>query len=65
MTSLAEIPLKGNNPHELYIGAMWLMFLRTPDRETGPGEPVDLGEIGAVPEKKWTRLTPYSLAEPK
>jgi hypothetical protein len=30
--------------HEVYIAAMWLMFLRAPGRETAPGKPVDLGE---------------------
>jgi hypothetical protein len=47
---------------EAHIAAMWLMFCRAPGRQTAPGEPVDLGEIGEAPEKTWTRLTPYSLA---
>ena len=42
----------------------WLMYCRAPGRETLPGEPVDLGEIGQVKEKDWERLTPYSPAEP-
>ena len=50
---------------ERYILAMWLMFLRTPGRKTTPGEPVDLGEIGTVREKNWSRLSPYSIAQPK
>ena len=50
------------DPLEAHIAAMWLMFLRAPGRETAPGEPVDLGEIG---EKDWTRLTPHSLAVPR
>jgi hypothetical protein len=53
------------DPLEVHIAAMWLMFLRAPGRETAPGEPVDLGEIGQVREKDWTRLTPYSLAVPR
>ena len=54
----------GIDPHEAYITAMWLMFLRAPGRNTLPGEPVDLGEIGHVKEKDWERVTPYSPAEP-
>jgi hypothetical protein len=50
---------------EAYIAAMWLMFLRAPGRDTAPGEPVDLGDIGAVREKNWERSTPYSVAVPK
>jgi hypothetical protein len=47
-----------------FIFAMYLMFLRAPGRDTLPGEPVDLGEIGQVKQKDWERLTPYSPAEP-
>jgi len=46
-----------------HVWAMWLMYCRAPGRKTAPGEVVDLGEVGSVPEKKWTRLTPYSLAQ--
>lgn len=53
-----------NSDHEAYVAAMWLMFLRAPGRDTAPGEPVDLGEIGEVREKQWTRPTPYSVVEP-
>ncbi len=49
---------------EAYVAAMWLMFLRAPAKQTAPGEPVDLGEIGEAPEKSFERLTPYSLARP-
>ena len=55
---------KSSDDHEAYIAAMWLMFLRAPGRKTGPGEIVDLGEIGAVNEKRWERLTPYSPSQP-
>jgi hypothetical protein len=48
--------------HDAYVAAMWVLFLRCPARNTGPGEPVDLGEVGEVREKSWDRLTPYSLA---
>ena len=51
------------HPHEAYIAAMWLMFLRAPGRETAPGEQVDLGEIGEVREKNWEKFTPYSVAQ--
>ena len=34
---------------------MWIMFLRAPGRETGSGEPVDLGEIVSAPEKSWLK----------
>jgi hypothetical protein len=49
-----------------YIFAMWLMFCRAPGHKTAPGEIVDLGEIGSVPEQKtWERLNPYAVATPK
>jgi hypothetical protein len=51
------------DPRELYIAAMYLMFLRAPGCNTGLGEPVDLGEIGACAEKNWIRRTPYSPAQ--
>jgi hypothetical protein len=50
---------------EAHIAAMWLMFLRASGRETAPGEPVNLGEIGEVREKNWAKATPYSIAEVK
>jgi hypothetical protein len=55
----------GTDPHEAYIATMWIMFLRAPGRKTGPGEPVDLGDIGSVREKNWERPTPYSPAAPR
>jgi hypothetical protein len=45
-----------------FIEAMWIMFLRAPERPTAPGECVDLGEVGSVKEKDWQRATPYSPA---
>ena len=64
--SLVKIPPRSQQEiHDLYVAAMWLMFLRAPGRETAPGEPVDLGEIGEVREKNWDRLTPYSVARPR
>jgi hypothetical protein len=49
---------------ELYIAAMFAMYMRAPARKTAPGETVDLGEIGDCREKNWNRLTPYSPSEP-
>jgi hypothetical protein len=63
--ALMEAPLPANSgidPRELYIAAMYLIFLRAPGRKTAPGEPVDLGEIGEVREKSFSRATPYSVA---
>jgi hypothetical protein len=38
-------------------------ILAAPSKKTGPGEPVDWGEVGKVREFKVKRMTPYSLAE--
>jgi hypothetical protein len=53
---------------ELYIAAMFAMYVRAPARptreEVNRGAITDLGEIGAVPEtRSWSRETPYSLAK--
>lgn len=59
-------PAKHINPRELYIAAMLALYMRAPARKTAPGEIVDLGEIGSVPEHKtWERLNPYAVATPK
>jgi hypothetical protein len=63
MTAIVKSKTK-LDAHEMYVAAMWLMFLRAPGRNTLLGEPVDLGEIGQVKSKNWERLTPYSPAEP-
>jgi hypothetical protein len=55
----------GGNPRDSLLLAYWLMFLRAPGRNTLPGEPIDLGEIGTVREKSFERPTPYSLAKPR
>ena len=68
MLSIIKLPRTANpgvDPRELYIAAMYLMFLRAPARKTAPGEPVDLGEIGACAEKNWIRMTPYSPTQAK
>jgi hypothetical protein len=57
-------PTKKDPRDEAHVLAMWLMFLRAPGTPTAPGEVVDLGEIGEVREKRFERLTPYSLARP-
>ena len=62
MTAIVKSKSKPD-AHEMYVTAMWFLFLRAPGRETLPGECVDLGEIGQVKEKDWERLTPYSPAE--
>jgi hypothetical protein len=52
---------------ELYIAAMFAMYLRAPARPTREevkrGIVSDLGEVGSVQEKNWTRATPYSPAQ--
>ncbi|HXM97172.1 MAG TPA: hypothetical protein VN982_01720 [Candidatus Dormibacteraeota bacterium] len=58
-------PMSEEERTRLHIDAMWLLFLRTPARATGPGEPIDLGEIGAAPERNWSKATPYSPATAK
>jgi hypothetical protein len=63
MNALVKIPTQTQDSREAYVVAMWLLFLRAPERETAPGEPVDLGEIGEVREKNWEKFTPYSIAE--
>jgi hypothetical protein len=65
MIGLVRIPKPTQDLREAHIAAMWLLFLRAPGRETAPGEPVDLGEIGEVREKNWAKATPYSIAEVK
>jgi hypothetical protein len=49
-----------------YILAMWLIYRSRPSTaepdETGA---YYVGDCGNVPEKNWTRLTPYSPAEPR
>jgi hypothetical protein len=43
--------------------AYWLMYCRTPRRaEPDVDGSYSLGEIGIDVEKKWSRLTPYSVA---
>lgn len=59
----AELFWKEADFRHQFLLAMWLMFLRAPRHQTTPGEPVDLGEIGACAEKTWERLTPCSLAQ--
>jgi hypothetical protein len=46
------------NDFDVMVLCYWLMFQRAPGQDTLPGEPVDLGEIGKVAEKSWSRDTP-------
>ena len=54
------------DPRELYIAAMFAMYMRAPARptreEVKQGAITDLGEIGSAREKNWSRETPYSPA---
>jgi hypothetical protein len=48
---------------DAFVAAMYLMFARAPRKATPNIDgSYELGEIGAAPEKSWTRLTPYSIA---
>jgi len=51
------------DPSEAYIQRMWILWLMAPHRETFDGKSLDLGEIGSVAEKNWTKATPYSPAQ--
>jgi hypothetical protein len=62
LNGIIKRPRPPRDTREEYIFAMWLTYCRAPGRKTAPGEPVDLGEIGACAEKNWIRLTPYSPA---
>jgi hypothetical protein len=65
--TFAIVPVKQStptqDPYEIFLAAMLLMYMRAPARKTAPGEPVDLGEIGSAPEgKTFDRWCPYSVA---
>jgi hypothetical protein len=48
---------------DAHILAMWLMFCRAPRKETPDADgSYSLGDIGTDTEKRWSRLTPYSIA---
>jgi hypothetical protein len=48
---------------EDYIQARWLLFLRWPGRDTrDDARASDLGEVGAIRAKNWTKATPYGPA---
>ena len=48
---------------DAYILAMWLRFLLAPKKpEPDLDGSFDLGEVGAVREKNWSKATPYSIA---
>jgi hypothetical protein len=51
---------------DAFILAMFLMWARAPRTPNADIDGAfDLGEVGAAPEKTWTKVTPYSLAQPK
>ena len=57
---------ESKSKQEVFIAAMFLMFCRAPKKaEPDVDGKFELGEVGEAPEKTWTRLTPYSLVEPK
>ena len=48
------------------IDALWIMFLRMPASDKPDVDGIfDLGEIGEAAFLAFTRITPYSIAEPK
>jgi hypothetical protein len=49
--------------HILAMFLIWARALRTPNPDIDGA--FDLGEVGAAPEKTWTKATPYSLSQPK
>jgi len=57
-----EIIKRPQADFDAHVLLYWLMFLPAPGKKTGPGEPVELGEIGIVPGKNWSKATPYNLA---
>jgi hypothetical protein len=50
---------------DAFLFAMYLMYCRAPGSKTAPGQIVNLGEIGAVPERTFDRWCPYSPATAK
>jgi len=64
MTEMILRPKTGDR--EAYIQAMWLLFMFAPSKPAPePDGMYNLGEIGSVTNKNWTRLTPYSPTEGK
>jgi len=49
--------------HILAMFLMWARAPRTPNADVDGH--FDLGEVGSAPEKNWTKVTPYSLAQQK
>jgi hypothetical protein len=63
--NLSIVPSRPTEPDfDAMVLSYWLMYCRTPGKLTAPGETVDLGEVGEVPEKNFERWSPYSLAKP-
>lgn len=48
------------------VAAYWQLFLlQNASPKPDPDGSFFLGEVGSAPEKNWTKVTPYSLAQPK
>jgi len=64
LDAIIKRPISAEEARRLHIEAMWLAFLRAPSKATGPGEVVDLGEIGQtrLEAQRIDRDTPYSTA---
>jgi hypothetical protein len=51
---------------EIYIQAMFALYMQCPGRETKDVTGAyHLGEIGETAPKNWSKATPYSPASPK
>jgi hypothetical protein len=59
-------PTDNEDPRDLYVRAMYALYLRCPGRETKDVTGAyHLGEIGETAPKNWSKATPYSPASPK
>jgi hypothetical protein len=66
MNVVIKRPPPPHDRREVYIAAMWLIYCRAPRKaEPDVDGMYDLSEIGSVPEKNFSRATPYSIARPK
>jgi hypothetical protein len=59
-------PLSNEEKHRLHVEAMYLLFLlQNADSKPDLDGSFYLGDISNPAEKNWTKVTPYSLAQPK
>jgi len=70
MLSIVRVPQSAKphiDPRELYIAAMFAIYMSAPARPTREevrrGAITDLAEIGVVPDRTFSRATPYSIAK--